>query len=180
MSWYVVTARGARADLWLEVTGEGKPEYGVWETSTGLRVRKTLGEQGPGALDIKVRWQQDPDHSGAKPTDMLWEVGGLALKVVSTRMCALLQKAGANLDVFDVEVRLKNGEMLDGFVGVLERTEHPGVVHSLWRSKRSNCFVVSDAVMSKIKAARLTGLDVQPTQGPFPGDQPGFFDDDDD
>jgi hypothetical protein len=80
--------------------------------------------------------------------------------------------------VFDVDIRLRKGTQVDGYVGMLEQCREPGPVHSLWRGRRSHSFVVSDEVRAALLQASLTGLEIEPVEGPFPADRPGFFDDD--
>lgn len=173
----MVTAAGTGRDLWVELTGEGRPEYGRWATPSGLDVDSVLGRQGPTALDVTVRWVQARDHRGTRLTDMLWNTDMTGLKLISERMRDLLVQNGANLETFAVDVRLRNGDPVEGYVGVLEEDQEPGPVHSLWRGKRSHDFVVSDRVLDAIKTAGLTGLAIEPVDGPFPADQPGFSDD---
>jgi hypothetical protein len=125
MNWFTVAAAGATRHLWVRVTGDGAPTYGPWISPAGHDVRKVLGQRGPGALDVPVRWVQEPEHHGKQRTDMLWETGLLGLKLLSDRMRRVLEDHGAKLEVFeDVEIRLRDGERLPGYVGVLEDTEY--------------------------------------------------------
>ncbi len=89
-------------------------------------------------------------------------------------MLDALLRSGASLEVFEIDLRARDGGALDGYVGVLEDTDEPGPVHSLWRGRRSHEFVVSDEVVAAMRAAGLTGLTVEPIESAFPADQPGF------
>ena len=177
MSWYTVAATGASRHLWFHVTGDGAPTYGRWISPSGHDVRKVLGERGPVGLDVSVHWIQAPEHYGKQRTDILWQTGPLGLKLVSDRMRRILEDHGARLETFeDVEIRLRDGDLLTGYAGVLEETQAAGPVHSLWRGRRSHRLVVSEEVRDAIKHARLTGIEIEPVDGPFPADRPGFFD----
>jgi hypothetical protein len=102
----------------------------------------------------------------------------LGLKVMTGRMCGVLADNGAQLEVFgDADVRLRDGTNVTGYVAVLEDAELPGPVHSLWRGRRSHRLVVSGDVRKALTRARLTGLEYEPVPGPFPADDPAFFDD---
>lgn len=180
MSWHQVTASGASGDLWVDYTGHAAPTYGRWISPGGLDVANVLGQAGPTALDVDVWWEQRPGHKGTRLTDFLWQTSIIGLKLVSRSMLAVLETSGANLEVFDVDIRLRDGSGLEGYVGILEETQEPGPVHSLWRGRRSHDLVVSDEVLAALKAAGISGLTVEPVDGPFPADRPGFFDDDDD
>ncbi|NYJ03195.1 hypothetical protein HNR19_003893 [Nocardioides thalensis] len=178
MAWHTVTAAGAGRDLWLRVTGEDAPTYGRWRAPSGIDVEKALGEAGPGSVDVAVWWVQEPEHYGKRLNDFLWQTSMIGLKLLSERMVEVLRGCGAELDVFDVEIRLRSGDRLGGYVGVLEECNDPGPVHSLWRGRRSHNLVVSDEVLAAIKEAGLTGLRIEAVNGAFPGDQPGFFGED--
>jgi hypothetical protein len=177
VSWHTVSPTGADRDLWVHVTGDGRPEYGRWLTPSGLDVARTLDRQGPPGVDVDVRWVQAPGHRGQRLTDFVWETGLSGLKLVSQRLVRTLTDAGATLEVFDAEVRLRSGEPVEGYVAVLEPCLEPEPVHSLRRGRRDACLVVSGEVASAIEEAGLTGLDVEPVAGPFPGDDPGHLDD---
>lgn len=178
MSWYTVAATGGRRHLWVRVTGDGAPVYGPWISPAGLDVRKVLGQQGPRGVDVPVWWEQEPEHPGDQHTDLLWETGLLGLKLMSDRMLTVLADAGADLEIFDdVEIRLRNGDRVAGYAGVLEGTENAGPVHSLWRGKRSHRLVVSEDVRAALKRARCIGLEFEAVPGPFPADDPAFFED---
>ena len=176
MTWHTVTATGASRDLWVRVTGDDSPAFGRWVSPSGLDVAETLDRHGPTGVDVTVRWVQSPEHRGQRLTDFLWETGLSGLKLVSRRMLQVLTDADARLEVFDADVRMRNGDPVEGYVAVLEQCDEPGPVHSLWRGKRAECFVVSDQVLAAIEHAGLTGLDIEPVAGPFPGDRPGYFD----
>lgn len=178
MSWHTVSAAGRARDLWVRVTGDSAPRYGRWVTPGGLDVANVLGEQGPTALDIAVWWVPEPDHSGRQLTDMLWQTDLLGLKLVSRRMLEVLQKAGARLEMFDVNIRLHRNKPLTEYVGVLEDCQEPGPVHSLWRGRRSHRLVVSDHVVQALEGAGLAGLTFTSVDRAFPADQPGFFEED--
>lgn len=178
MSWYSVAAAGGRRHLWVRVTGEGAPVHGPWTSADGRDVRQVLGQHGPRVLDVPVWWEQVPDHPGDQRTDLLWETGMLGLKLVSERMLAVLEDTGARLEMFDdIEVRLRDGARLEGYVGVLEDTDRATPVHSLWRGRRSHRLVVSEEVRTALQRARCAGLELEPVPGPFPADDPAFFDD---
>ncbi len=175
MSWHTVTATGASRDLWLRVTGEGAPTYDRWTTPSGIDVENALGASGPPSVDVAVWWIQEPEHYGKRLTDFLWQTSMIGLKLVSERMQEVLSRSGAELEVFDVDIRLRDGERLEGYVGVLEECQHPAPVHSLWKGRRSHHFVVSGDVLTAIKDAELTGLTVKAVDSAFPAEQPGFF-----
>ncbi len=178
MTWHTVAAAGADRHLWVRVTGEGAPPYGPWISPAGHDVRKVLGQRGPAVLDVPVWWAQEAEHRGDRRTDLLWETGMLGLKLMSERMCHLLHECGGTLEVFEgIEIRLRNGDRVSGYVAVLEDTEQPGPVHSLWRGRRSHRLVVSDEVRTALRKARLVGLELEEVDGPFPADRPDFFDD---
>lgn len=178
MSWWTVTAEGSTRDLWVHVTGEGAPKYGRWTTPAGLDVDRVLGEHGPDALDVKVWWIQQSEAYGERLTDFIWQTGLLGLKLVSGRMLEVLQSLRAEVEVFEVDIRLRNGTRVEGYVGMLEQCREPAPVHSLWRGRRSHGFVVSDEVRAGLQHANLTGLEIEPVEGPFPADRPGFSNDD--
>jgi hypothetical protein len=171
----MVGGRGSSRDLWLEVTGDGCPEYGRWTTPAGLDVDHTLGAAGPPALDVSVWWVQASEHYGKRLTDLLWDTGLTPLKIVSERMAEVLREAGGEVATYDVDIRLRRGGPLEGYVGMLEPVDVPGPVHSLRRRRRSHRFVVSGEVRQALLDADLVGLEVRAVPGPFPADEPGFF-----
>lgn len=174
MGWQMVSAAGSGRDLWVHVTGHDAPEYGRWVTPSGMDVAKVLDRRGPPALDVDVWWVQAPEHRGKRLRDFLWQTTPLGLKLISQQMLEVLRQCRANLEVFDVDIRLRDGESVEGYVGVLEETHEPGPVHSLWKGRRSHEFVASDEVLTAMKDAGLTGLEVEPVDGAFPADQTGF------
>ena len=176
MSWYTVAAAAARTrHLWVQVTGDGAPEYGRWITPAGHDVDIVLGKHGPRALDVPVWWVPFREHHGKQPTDLLW-AGTLRLKLMSVRMLQVLEGQGARLQVFeDVDIRLRDGSSLGGYVGVLEETRRPGPVHSYWNGRRSHRMVISEEVRAAIVAAGLKGLEIAPVEGPFPAGRPKLF-----
>ncbi len=176
MGWHLVSAAGASRGLWVHVTGHDAPEYGRWVTPSGMDVARVLGDRGPGALDVDVWWVQVPGHRGKRLRDFLWQTGPLGLKLVSQEMLEVLRRSGADLEVFDVDIRLRGGESVAGYVGVLEETHSPGPVHSLWRGRRGHELVVADKVLAAMRDAGLSGIEVEPVAGPFPADRPGFSD----
>ncbi len=177
MNWYRVAAAGATRDLWVHVTGDTAPQYGRWKSPSGLDVTEILDRKGPSTLDVDVWWVQQEGHRGRRLTDMLWDTGLLGIKLLSERMHRVLIEQGATLETFDADIRLSNGDRVEGYVAVLEESEQPGPVHSLWHGRRSHDVVVSDPVRKAMDEARLTGLEIEPVVGPFPADTPGFFDD---
>lgn len=178
MSWHTITAAGASRDLWLRVTGEGDRRYDRWVTPSGVDVENALGEVGPAGVDVDVWWVQEPEHYGKRLTDFLWQTSMIGLKLISERMLDVLCQSGASLEVFDVDIRLRNGDRLGGYFGVLEERNQPAPVHSLWRGRRSHDLVISGEVLTAIKDAGLTGLTIKTVDSAFPADQPGFFSED--
>lgn len=174
MGWHMVSAAGSARDLWVRVRGQDAPEYGRWVTPAGHDVAKVLGTSGPTSLEVDVWWEPTPGHRGDRLRDVLWQTAPLGLKLVSASTLDVLLRHGARLEVFEVDIRAGDSGSLDGYVGVLEETLEPGPVHSLWRGRRSHELVVSDEVLAAIRQAGLTGLVIEPVQGPFPADQPGF------
>lgn len=159
------------------LTGHDAPRYGNWISPAGAHVRNVLSDRGPLGLDVEFWWDQAPEHSGRRLTDFLCETGGLGLKLLSARMVEVLSRHGAALEIFEPDIRMRDGVRVEGFLAVLEETGMPGPVHSAWRGRRGDLLVVSDEVRAALEAAELTGLLVEPAPGPFPGDTPGFFDD---
>lgn len=179
MGWYEIAAAGAAKDLWVDYTGPGAPQYGRWVTPGGLDVDAVLCERGPDALDVDIWWEESRDHRGMRLTDFLWQTTMSGFKLVSRAMLEVLMCQGAHPMVFDVDIRLRDGSPVEGYVGLLEETAEPAPVHSLWRGKRSHSLVVSDEVLAACRTAGLSGLSVEEVDGPYPADRPGFFDDED-
>jgi len=120
VSWYLVGSIGARRDLWVHVTGPGKPEYGRWKSPAGHDVLKVLGESGPHALDVPVSWVQAADARGRTRTDLLWQTRRCGFKLASQRMADMRINHCPSMRVFDdVTVRLRDGESLEGYVGLV-------------------------------------------------------------
>jgi hypothetical protein len=177
VEWFLAGGRGSSRDLWVEITGEGRPDRGRWTTPSGLDVRRALGDGGPPAVDVPVWWTQASEHYGKRLTDLLWDTGSTGLKLVSHRLVEVLRGAGGEVTTYDVDVRWRRGGQVEGYVGMLEQVDEAGPVHSLWRGRRSRRFVVSDDVRRALLAAELVGLEVAPLPGSFPGDRPGFLED---
>ena len=168
-AWYTVTARAGSRDLWVEATGTGKPTYGEWLTPKGRDVEQILARKGPSALDVPVNWVPHREHYGTRLTDMLWQTNMSGFKLASRRLVELFLDRGAVLELFDIDIRWRSGEPIDGYVGVLEETGNAGPVHSCWRRRRSHEFVISPDVYEAIRLAGLVGLEIESADRPFPG-----------
>ena len=163
--------RGSQRDLWVDPTGPGKPAYGRWKSPSGLDVMTVLRQVGPRGLDVDVHWEQVKGSRGTRPTDLLWQTGLSGLKVASHRLAAMLGEHCPEIETLPVEVRLRGGATLDGYVGLLEPQDEPAPVHSLFRGRRGSRLVVTDEVAEALRGAGLTGLEVEPAPGPVPADR---------
>lgn len=146
-----------------------------------MDVARTLGNVGPSGVDVEWWFEVPREHRGRQPVDLPWN-GGKGLKVWSVGLCDLVTSLGAPIETFEIDVRLRSGDPVEGYLGVLEPTGRPGgvvpEVHSLWEGRRSSCVVVSDRVREAVVGARLTGIEWEEWPDPFPGDS-GYFDDED-
>lgn len=174
MTWQLVGPRGARSDLWVAASGPGKPDRGRWKTPMGLDVYKTLRTAGPAGLDIEIFWAQAPETRGTDVTDLLWQTHRSGLKLGTARLADILRSHCPDIKVFPVRVRTGDGAEVENIVGLLEPSDEPAAVHSLYRGRRGSRFVVSGDVADALREAGLTGLDFEDVTGPFPGDDPSW------
>lgn len=175
MTWHVIGPVGATRDLWVDVTGEGDPEYGEWISPAGHDVWEVLERQGPGALDIPVHWVPPQEHYGKRLRDWLWQTSLSPFKLLSVRMVDVLLDCGARLETFEVDIRWRSGDPVEGYLGVLEEVGGQGLVRSLWRDRRSADLVIVDEVLSALREAGMTGLEVEKVEWPFPGDHAEYW-----
>ncbi|WP_121253106.1 hypothetical protein [Nocardioides ferulae] len=178
MTWWSVGPVGASRDLWVHVHGDGKPGRGRWVTPAGRDVLKVLRAEGPPGLDVAVHWVQQRDSRGKRPTAMLWQTDLSGFKLVSTDMVEVLRQHCPDLRTFpDLDIRLRNGERVSGYVGVLEPFAVDAPVHSYFSDRRAHRLVVDDDVSRALRSSDLAGLEITEAPGPFPGDL--YVDEDD-
>lgn len=165
MAWYLLAPRGASRDLWLDVTGPDEPRWGRWTTPIGLDVANTLGDVGPGPIEVEMWWEPTPEHYGKRLTDLVWQSGLLGLKLGSERLVGLLSAQGADIQVFDLDIRWRTGDPVAGYVGFLEPVDGVGPVRSSRPGERNHEFLVDQPVFEALRAAELTGIDFAAVKG---------------
>ncbi|MQW74734.1 hypothetical protein GHK92_02505 [Nocardioides sp. dk4132] len=133
-------------------------------------MHRTVNERGPDAVDVDVWWQQEEESYGTKLHDILWDTGLSQVKIVSARAAQVLRDAGGVFETFDVQVRRRDGSLVDGYVGIHEDDQTSGPVHSARKGRRSARMVVDDQVLAAIKDAGLTGFEVEAVASAFPRD----------
>lgn len=171
MGWWRVGPAGATRDLWVLADGPGRPRYGPWITPAGHDVWSVLATVGPRGLDVGVSWVQQAGSRGTRPTPMLWQSDLSGFKLMTAGMVEFLNGHGAELLTFpDVEVRLRNGGEVPGYVGVLEPVGVPAVVHAEFSDRRTHRIIVDDDIARALKDSRLPGLRLEQMDHTFPGD----------
>lgn len=166
MAWYLLTPRGSSRDLWLDVTGPEEPRWGRWTTPSGLDVANTLGDVGPGPIDVDLWWAPTCEHYGKRLTDLVWQSGLLGLKIASERLIDVVRRQGADLRVFDLDLRWRTGDPINGYVGFLETTENVRPLRSSRPGERNRQFLVDGSVLEAMRAAELTGIEFAQVRRP--------------
>ena len=175
MDWYTLSPAAATRDLWVRLGGPTAPEYGVWTTPSGEAVHEVLATVGPpGVLDVEWYFVPPSEHYGKRLVDALWQ-GGDGLKVYSERMCAVLESCGAHLQTWPADIRLRNGSRVEGYLCVLEESDGPAPVHSLFRGRRGSRVIISAGVRRALIDAGMTGMDIHPaSELPVAHDADGY------
>lgn len=166
MAWYLIGSRGSSRDLWLDVTGPDKPRWGRWITPSGLDVANTLGDVGPDPIDVEMWWGPMREHYGKRLTDLVWQGGLFGLKIASERLVEILRAQGADLQVFDVDIRWRTGDPISGYVGFLEPVDEARPVRSERPGDRNHRFLADQSVFEAMRAAKLTGIEFAPVKRP--------------
>lgn len=170
MSWHTLASTGATRDLWVHPDGPGRPQYGRWVTPAGHDVKREVGRRGVAHLDVEVWWVQAHDSRGTRLRDMLWRTDGGGASLMSDRLVALLRDHGADLVTSPADVRLRDGSSVPGYQLVHEPVgDAEAPVHSHYPDRRVGGVVVSSEIATAIRAARLEGLELKPTDEAFPG-----------
>lgn len=171
MAWHSITGSGATTQMWFQLGGPGKPEFGVWRSLSGLDVDEVLGTDGPDAVDTSFWFERNRSNRGTKLVDFLWPSSVYGFKVLSERFADVLLEHEPRLRTWPADVRGRDEEAVLGYVLVLEPVgEADAAVHSYFSDRRVNHMVVSDEVCAAVKAAKLTGLRIVAEEHPFPGD----------
>jgi hypothetical protein len=175
VDWYAMGPAAATRDLWVRLGGPTAPKYGVWTTPSGEAVHEVLATVGPpGVLDVEWYFVPFDEHYGKRLVDALWQ-GGDGLKVYSERMCAVLESCGARLQTWPADIRLRNGSRVEGYLAVLEESDGPVPVHSLFRGLRGSRMIISAVVRRALLDAGMTGLDIYPaSELPVAPDADGY------
>lgn len=171
MAWKLISPTGSSRCLWLDVTGDDKPDSGLWPCTDGRDVMEVLRTAGPRALGMDVWWMPPPGHRGKALPDFVWQTSMLSLKIVSLRFADLIEDHGAKLERFDLDLRSdRKGTPLNGYVGILEPLgDGAAAAHSYWQTRRSHRLVVSDAIAAALAEAGMTGIRIEDAEGAFPG-----------
>ncbi|KGM14425.1 hypothetical protein [Cellulomonas bogoriensis] len=119
---FLVQARSAVRDVWIQPRWEGKPALGPWHSADGRDVVDLIAGGDLDQISFPVWFQAF--GRGTRWGDMLW-TGGLPCKVASTRFVAVLESIGATgWRTFEVDLRAKGGDPVPGYLGIA--TTGPG------------------------------------------------------
>lgn len=165
-----MSPKGVTRDLWVNLAGPTKPEYGFWYAPSGKAVHEALADEGPpGVQDVEWYLQPPQGHRGKRLVDALWH-GTWGLKVYSDRLCEVMESCGARLRTWPADVRFRDGSPVEGYRTVLEEADAPGPVHSAFRGRRVGMVVINDEVRRALVETGMTGLEIWEVASPFPGD----------
>lgn len=161
--WFSLWPAGSTQHRWFVPECDGPMDDATWQH---------LCRWGLAGAPQHVWMQEQRSHGGKVWCDMLWDSSGSGVKVVSSRLSALLRDLEPRLVESPAEVRDRDGTRVPEYVSLAEPFDRSAPVHSYGARERFTAFVIDADVRRRVLDARLVGLDITAESTPFPGDEP--------